>query len=97
MKHYTADYALDGVTEADFQQWKHSPVTKVVMRYLRHYERKMAEEQIDLLRTSVATPDPFGLGRFTGAINQLSECHQIDYATMISFYASEDEAKEGQA
>lgn len=35
---------VNGIAEADFQSWKHHPVTKVVLQYLRDYDAALQRE-----------------------------------------------------
>jgi len=94
LKRYTAKYVLDGITEADFQSWKHHPVTKIYHRYLRDFERLLAEKQIGLLRTSQTMPDPYVTGEFKGRIETVSDLADLKYQDIRSFYTPEQEQQE---
>ena len=91
MKQFTREYVLNGITEADFQSWKHHPVTKVFMRYLRDYERQLAERQIAVLRTTDTMPDAFKMGHFNGWIAVVSEVVELSYQNIADFYPAEPE------
>ena len=90
MKRYSADYVLDGITEADFQIWKHHPVTKLYVRFLKDYERQLKDAQVGQLRTSTDAPDLFKLGTWTGAINLVSEMSEPRYQSIVDFYTPEE-------
>lgn len=91
MKRYSADFVLDGITEADFQSWKHHPVTKMFLRYLRDTERQYAAHQVGGLRSTKGTPDPFELGKWTGAINAIAEMAEPTYESIVNFYTPEQQ------
>lgn len=94
MKRFTADYMrelLEGISETNFQQWRHHPVTRLYMHYLRDYERQLAEAQIGKLRSSSSSPDQFTLGTFTGAINAVNEMADPKYESIVAFYQSEEQ------
>lgn len=94
MKRFTADYVLDGITEADFQRWKHHPVTKMWLRFLKDYERQLSEQQIGKLRSSSSSPDQFTLGTFTGAINAVNEMADPKFEFILSFYPTDEQEED---
>ena len=96
MKQFTRSIVVGDLTEQDFLNWKHHPVTKLWLRYLKDYERQMGEQQVSTLRSCVATPDPFGLGAFTGAINAVMEMADPQFAAIVEFYPPDEEEAEGQ-
>ena len=95
MKQYTLAYVLDGLTEADFQNWKRHPVSKLVRRFLKDRERQVAEHQIGVLRGCEASPDPYKLGQFNGHINALQELAELEFEHIVAFYPPGEE-EEGQ-
>jgi hypothetical protein len=94
MKRYSADYVLDGITEADFQNWKHHPVTKLYIRWLKDCERQVGQVQVGKLRSSDKTPDAFTLGTFTGQINTLAEVAEPTYQSIVDFYTPPEDQEE---
>ena len=90
-------YELNGIQERDFQNWKHHPVTKVVMRYLLDYEQQVAERGVHVLRTAAEAPDQFRLGVFQGEINTLARVAQLQFADLIEFYPAEEEEDDDAA
>lgn len=94
MKRYSADYVLDGITEADFQTWKHHPVTKLYVRWLKHYEQQMKDAQVGQLRSSTGAPDLYTLGTWTGAINTVGEMSELRYQSIVDFYTPEPQQEE---
>jgi hypothetical protein len=95
MKQFTRDYVLGDLTEAEFNAWKHHPVSKLVRRFLKDRERQVAEHQIATLRGCTTSPDPYVLGQFNGHINALQELAELEFAHIVAFYPDEEEA-EGQ-
>lgn len=87
--------ALNGITEADFQRWKHHPATKAFMRYLLDYEQQLAEEAVTLLRNTPAAPDAFRLGYFQGEVNAYRSIIELEFQKMVEFYPiAEEESDE---
>jgi len=90
MKTYTRDLVLEGITEADFQNWKHHPVTKLVRRFQRDMERQLAEHQIAHLRNAQKGMSDLEQGEYKGTINTWKANAEIEYATIAEFYPSDD-------
>jgi hypothetical protein len=96
MKQFSRTIVIGDLTEADFQAWKHHPVSKLVRRFLRDRERQVAEYQIATLRGCEASPDPYKLGQFNGHINALQELSELEFDHIFKFYPPDDEEAEGQ-
>ena len=97
MKQYTLAYVLDGLTEADFQSWKHHPVTKLVFRrYLKDRARRASEHQVEILANAAKMPEPFECGIFNGHINTVHELADLEFAHIVAFYPPDEEEAEGQ-
>jgi hypothetical protein len=94
MKRYAREFVLDGITAADFQQWKHHPVSKLVRRYFQDLERQWGEHQIAFLRNCEGSPDPHKLGEFKGTINATQAAAEIEYQTIFEFYPPDNENEE---
>ena len=84
------------ITEADFQTWKHHPVTKVYLRYLLDYEQELMIKLVGILRASEAAPEPFQLGMFNGRSAATREMATLEFAHIASFYASPEEDQQQQ-
>ena len=96
MKSFTISIILNGITEQSFNEWKHHPCTKLYMRFLKDYERQLAERQMGLLRHSGETPDPFKLGTFTGQINAVAEMAEPKFQSIVEFYPPDEEEEDQQ-
>lgn len=82
------------ITEADFNSWKHHPVTKVYLRYLSDYEQELMVKLVNILRASEVAPEPFHLGMFNGRSAVAREMATLEYAHIASFYAPPEQEKE---
>ena len=91
MKFPTLDFILDGITEQDFLQWKHHPVSKVWFRYLRDQLRVTEAEQLAGLRGATSAPDPFKLGDFSGFARAIFEMSEPQFESITKFYPIEEE------
>jgi hypothetical protein len=94
MKTYTRDLVLEGITEADFQNWKHHPVTKLVRRYHRDMERYLAEHQIAVLRNAQKGMSDLEQGEYKGTINTHKASAELEYATIADFYPSDEQQED---
>lgn len=89
---------IGDITEADFQSWKHHPVTKVYLRYLTDFEQELMAKLVDILRASESSPDPFQLGMFNGRSAAIREMATLDFEHIASFYTppeQEDKQEQG--
>lgn len=94
MKHYSREFVLGDLTEAEFQNWKHHPVTKVVRRYLQDLERYHCEQEIAELRNSHGSRDQHKLGEFKGYVNAIQHLYGIEHQTIFDFYPPDAETEE---
>ena len=97
MKRYTADFLRERITEADFQNWKHNPVTKLVLRYHADVEQQWAEHQIAAMRNSAGALPDFLQGEFKGVINTRKQCAEITYQEIVEFYPADEPPEEEQS
>lgn len=74
------------ITEADFNAWKHHPVTKRYLQFLRDFERDTEETLIIKLRSATASPDGFELGQLTGFANAVRDMATLEYVHIAKFY-----------
>lgn len=85
------------ITEADFQSWKHHPVTKVYLRYVLDHEQAMMMQLLEILRHSEVAPDDFMLGTYKGRSIAEKEMATLEFEHIASFYAPpEQEDKQEQ-
>lgn len=94
MRLFTREFILAGLTEQDFANWKHHPVTKVYLRFLRDWERQLAERQIGALRKADRGLHPFDQGKFAGYIEAISEMADLTFQDIANAYPSEEEQKQ---
>jgi hypothetical protein len=71
------------ITEADFNAWKHNPVTKVYLQYLAKYEADLTLHQVQSLRMMHAAPDPFQLGVFKGECNAVHNLANLSFGVLV--------------
>ena len=85
------------ITEADFNTWKHHPVTKVYLEFLAKYEASLKEHMLETIRKAHASPDPFQLGMFKGECNAVSNLAELSYGVLADAFMppEQDEAQEG--
>lgn len=77
---------LQGITEADFGAWKHHPVTKLFLQFLRDYELIYADELNRRVRLSMASPDQFALGKLAGYANAILDVGNPTYESIAKLY-----------
>ena len=90
MKHYSREFVLGDLSEAEFQNWKHHPVTKLMLRFYRDYEKQLGANQVGQLRSSSEAPDLFKLGVWTGSINTMHDLANPEFETVAKFYTPEE-------
>jgi len=87
----------DGIKEADFQNWKHHPVSKVFFRFLADYAQHVRMEQIDLLNGSKSeAPTQWVLGQYNGRFNAFAEMSVLQFDDLGNFYPTIDEKEESE-
>jgi len=94
MKSYTRELVMEGISEADFNAWKHHPVSRLVRRYHQDMERQLAEHQIAVLRNAVAAMSDLEQGEYKGTINTWKAAAELEYATIADFYPTEEQQQE---
>ena len=91
------DIEVLGIKEADFQSWKHHPVTKAYMQWMTDYAKALREERSLRLDGSMESPDPYLLGEFKGRINTLTEAAGGEFHHIATFYQEPDKDQETNA
>jgi hypothetical protein len=81
---------VGGIREAEFQLWKHHPVTKVVMKYLDDYRGAMTRQIVQAWEAGALklTDDLEGRGRSV----MLREVTSMDFDVLATFYGVEQES-----
>jgi hypothetical protein len=77
------------ITEADLQQWKHHPVSKVYLQYLADYAQNLAHLQVEMMLTADRPVSDFIQGEFKGRVSSLSEVADPQFASIVKFYTPE--------
>ena len=73
------EYSLNGITRAALLRWKHHPVSKVFLRYLRDYAEMLRERQLAEIEQSEEPMPPKKQGEYKGRMNTLVELASIEF------------------
>lgn len=82
------------ITEADFNTWKHHPVTKFYLRFLKDFERDTDETLLIKIRSATTAPDGFELGQLTGFANAVRDMATLEFEHIAKFYIPPEQEKE---
>lgn len=83
--------SIKGVVEADYQGWRHHPVSKVVLQYLKDYHLAMKEEAWHyLLGARSGKLDPEHLGEISGRAKAAWELADLPFEALVAFYQKEE-------
>ena len=85
------DVELNGIREADFQSWKHHPVSKVFLRYLADYRDTLRKHQLAVIENSPDPIAPKAEGEYAGRVRTLDELANIEFSHLVQFYPEEEE------
>lgn len=88
-------HELNGITEGDFQVWKHHPVSKVFFRYLMDFAEVLRQAQLQEIEQSDVAMDAKKQGEFKGRIATIREVASMEFTHIDAFYGHEEE--EGSA
>ena len=88
---------LNGVTQSDFQSWKHHPVSKVFFRYLLDFAEQLRRSQLAKIEASDEALSPKEQGEYKGRINTVTELAEIEFGHLVAFYPLADEEDEDAA
>lgn len=75
---------VDGIAEQDYQTWRHHPVTKVYIEYLRDYRADLIEAAANQWldgNLQIATAD-----ELRGRALAIGDMAELPFAAMIAFY-----------
>lgn len=85
---------VDGIAEQDYQTWRHHPVTKVFIEYLRDYRQDLIEAAtVQWLdgQLQIATAD-----ELRGRALAIDDIAELPFAAMIAFYDNINKKREDQ-
>lgn len=85
---------VDGIAEVDYQTWRHHPVTKVFIEYLRDYRQDLIEAAtVQWLdgQLQIATAD-----ELRGRALAIDDIAELPFAAMIAFYDNINKKREDQ-
>lgn len=80
--------ALDGLTEGDFQVWKHHPVSKLYLQYLADYRAMLLRELLERWEAGAITLDTEK--EIRGRTLTLADLVELQFASIQKFYQEED-------
>lgn len=88
------DQQVSGIAEQDYQTWRHHPVTKVFIEYLRDYRADLIEaaaaQWLDG-NLQIATAD-----ELRGRALAIGDIAELPFAAMIAFYQAINQKREDQ-
>ena len=79
---------LEGITEPDFQTWKHHPVSKVYLKYLADYRSMLLRDLLGRWEAGDLTLDIEK--EIRGRTLTLAELGELTFASIQKFYQEED-------
>jgi hypothetical protein len=80
---------LDGITEADFQVWKHHPVSKLYLKYLGDYRAMLLRELLMRWEAGAITLDTEK--EIRGRTMTLADLVELQFASIQKFYTEEED------
>lgn len=95
---------VNGITEADFNAWKHHPVTKALHVFLEGYAEALKRDHVERWLDGAVTPEEQTLAR--GRILAATELRTLGFQDMAEFYrgssvtsvqSESDEEEDGRA
>lgn len=84
--------SIKGITEADYNGWKHHPVTKMFREYLLHFAGSLEEGH--LLRWKSGAMEQGKEDECVGRVLTLNELAELEFASIVDFYGVYEEQKE---
>lgn len=80
--------SLDGLTEGDFQVWKHHPVSKIYLQYLGDYRAMLLKELLGRWEAGALTLETEK--EIRGRVMTLADLVELQFASIQKFYQEED-------
>lgn len=78
-----------GITKSDYQEWKHHPVSKVVLQYLADYRAMLLKEH--LAEWEAGKLDEVRDLEMRGRVMTLAELADLDFSSIEHFYVTPEE------
>lgn len=82
------------ITEQDFNGWKHHPVSKVFLRFLKDREQALLREIAARISAAQTTIDQFALGKLSGRAEEALDHANTSFDEIVSFYTIPQEDNE---
>jgi hypothetical protein len=79
---------LDGISEGDFNAWKHHPVSKVYLRYLGDYRSMLLRELLG--RWEAGKLELETEKEIRGRVMTLADLVELRFESIQKFYAEEE-------
>lgn len=80
---------ISGLSEADFQVWKHHPVSKLYLKYLADYRSMLLKELIERWEAGALTLETEK--EIRGRTMTLADLVELQFASVKKFYQTEEE------
>jgi hypothetical protein len=80
---------INGITEADFQVWKHHPVSKIYLRYLADFRAMLLKELLGQWENGKLTLDTEK--EIRGRTLTLADLTELQFASIQKFYQTEED------
>lgn len=84
---------IEGVTERDFENWRHNPVTKMFMKYLTDYRGALTAQVISQWEAGALQLNDEKEGR--GRHLTLKEIISLRFNHIANFYGVDQEEEDG--
>jgi hypothetical protein len=80
---------VEGISESDFQVWKHHPVSKLYLKYLVDYRAMLLNELLAQWENGVLTLDTEK--EIRGRTLTLADLVDLQFASIQKFYQTEED------
>jgi hypothetical protein len=80
---------IDGISEADFQVWKHHPVSKLYLKYLGDYRAALLRELLERWEAGSLVLDTEK--EIRGRTMTLADLVELKFASIQTFYQRPEE------
>lgn len=86
-----AEIQVNGITEQDFNLWKHQPVSKLVFRYFADKKKFIQEAALEQWFAGLISLGEKNAECLRGQIIELAEHSELPFEAIVSFYYQEEE------
>lgn len=86
---------LDGLTDSDFNVWKHHPVSKIYLQYLGDYRAMLLRDLLARWEAGAITLDIEK--EIRGRAMTLAELGELQFASIQKFYQTDEEENAAEA